>query len=152
MSEALHPISPSIPTPGTRASYINSYYSSICFKLHCFSLSVILIHAVANLLFLESPVGVGFSYTNQSADLEELGDRITAEDSYLFLLGWFDKFPAFKSHDFYIAGESYAGFIIYRTYYLILNIIIHIYICVYVCNKICLLARTLCSTTSGAHL
>ncbi|KAM0949723.1 putative carboxypeptidase D [Dioscorea sansibarensis] len=64
---------------------------------------------VANLLFLESPVGVGFSYTNRSADLKELGDRVTAEDSYLFLLGWFDKFPDFKSHDFYIAGESYAG-------------------------------------------
>ncbi|KAL1550570.1 Serine carboxypeptidase-like 34, variant 2 [Salvia divinorum] len=64
----------------------------------------------ANLLFLESPVGVGFSYTNTSSDLKEhIGDTITALDSYNFLLGWLRRFPQFKSHEFYIAGESYAG-------------------------------------------
>ncbi|XP_073001159.1 serine carboxypeptidase-like 34 isoform X1 [Typha latifolia] len=63
----------------------------------------------ANLLFLESPVGVGFSYTNTSSDLLQLGDTITAEDSYAFLINWFKRFPQFKSHDFYITGESYAG-------------------------------------------
>ncbi|CAO2043076.1 unnamed protein product [Urochloa humidicola] len=62
-----------------------------------------------NLLFLEAPVGVGFSYTNRTADLRRLGDRVTAQDSYRFLLNWLDKFPEFKSRDFYIAGESYAG-------------------------------------------
>ncbi|XP_012460076.1 serine carboxypeptidase-like 34 [Gossypium raimondii] len=63
----------------------------------------------ANLLFLESPVGVGFSYTNTSSDIHQLGDKITAEDSYIFLVNWFKRFPQFKSRDFYIAGESYAG-------------------------------------------
>lgn len=63
----------------------------------------------ANMLFLEAPVGVGFSYTNKSSDLKELGDRITAEDSYSFLVNWFQKFPEYKSREFYIAGESYAG-------------------------------------------
>ncbi|KAG2567559.1 serine carboxypeptidase-like 35 [Panicum virgatum] len=62
-----------------------------------------------NLLFLEAPVGVGFSYTNRTADLRRLGDRVTAQDSYGFLLNWLDRFPEFKSRDFYIAGESYAG-------------------------------------------
>nr|GMD35932.1 serine carboxypeptidase-like 34 [Ipomoea batatas] len=33
----------------------------------------------------------------------------TAHDSYRFLLKWFQRFPQFKSYDFYIAGESYAG-------------------------------------------
>ncbi|GMI88425.1 serine carboxypeptidase-like 34 [Hibiscus trionum] len=63
----------------------------------------------ANLLFVESPVGVGFSYTNTSEDINELGDEITAKDSHAFLVNWFKRFPQFKSHDFYIAGESYAG-------------------------------------------
>lgn len=64
---------------------------------------------VANLLFLEAPVGVGFSYTNKSADLQELGDELTAKDSHAFLISWFKRFPSFKSHQFYISGESYAG-------------------------------------------
>ncbi|GMP92408.1 hypothetical protein CsSME_00042648 [Camellia sinensis var. sinensis] len=63
----------------------------------------------ANLLFVESPVGVGFSYTNTSSDMHQLGDTITAKDSYNFLVNWFRRFPQFKSHEFYIAGESYAG-------------------------------------------
>eukprot|EP00261_Vitis_vinifera_P039968 XP_019081211.1 PREDICTED: serine carboxypeptidase-like 35 isoform X4 [Vitis vinifera] len=64
---------------------------------------------VANILFLEAPVGVGFSYTNKSSDLLKLGDRITAEDSHAFLVQWFKRFPSLKTHDFYITGESYAG-------------------------------------------
>ncbi|EMS66545.1 Serine carboxypeptidase-like 34 [Triticum urartu] len=63
----------------------------------------------ANLMFLESPVGVGFSYTNTSSDLGKLGDKITAADAYVFLLNWFKRFPQYKHHEFYIAGESYAG-------------------------------------------
>ncbi|XP_072993672.1 serine carboxypeptidase-like 34 [Typha latifolia] len=63
----------------------------------------------ANMLFLEAPFGVGFSYTNTSSDFELLGDELTAHDSYKFLVNWFKRFPQYKSHDFYIAGESYAG-------------------------------------------
>ncbi|XP_061362710.1 serine carboxypeptidase-like 34 [Gastrolobium bilobum] len=62
-----------------------------------------------NLLFLESPVGVGFSYTNTSNDISELGDTVTARDSYTFIIKWLSRFPQFRSQEFYIAGESYAG-------------------------------------------
>lgn len=64
---------------------------------------------LANLLFLESPAGVGYSYSNTSSDLYTAGDARTAEDSYAFLINWFERFPQYKHRDFYIAGESYAG-------------------------------------------
>ncbi|KAL5711446.1 Serine carboxypeptidase-like 26 [Ranunculus cassubicifolius] len=64
---------------------------------------------LANLLFLESPAGVGFSYTNTTADLYNAGDKRTAEDAYIFLVKWLERFPQYKHRDFYIAGESYAG-------------------------------------------
>ncbi|KAL5700345.1 Serine carboxypeptidase-like 26 [Ranunculus cassubicifolius] len=63
----------------------------------------------ANLLFVESPVGVGFSYTNTSTDFTILDDAFVAEDAYNFLVNWLERFPQYKSHDFYISGESYAG-------------------------------------------
>ncbi|KAL1210523.1 Serine carboxypeptidase 24 [Cardamine amara subsp. amara] len=63
----------------------------------------------ANLLFLESPAGVGFSYTNTSSDLKDSGDEQTAQDNLIFLIKWLSKFPQYKYRDFYIAGESYAG-------------------------------------------
>ncbi|KAJ1698575.1 hypothetical protein LUZ63_007087 [Rhynchospora breviuscula] len=63
----------------------------------------------ANLLFLESPAGVGFSYTNTTSDLKTTGDKRTAEDALKFLIGWMQRFPQYKHRDFYIAGESYAG-------------------------------------------
>ena len=61
---------------------------------------------MANVIFLESPAGVGFSYSNASV---ESGDSGTAVDAYLFLLYWLERFPEYKGRDFYIAGESYSG-------------------------------------------
>ncbi|KAF9590455.1 hypothetical protein IFM89_035332 [Coptis chinensis] len=63
----------------------------------------------ANIIFLESPVGVGFSYSNTTTDYDILGDDFTANDTYTFLHMWFAKFPSFINRTFYIAGESYAG-------------------------------------------
>ncbi|XP_020672568.2 serine carboxypeptidase-like 27 isoform X1 [Dendrobium catenatum] len=64
---------------------------------------------VANILFLESPAGVGFSYTNRTSDLYTAGDQRTAVDAYTFLVNWFERFPQYKFRDFYMTGESYAG-------------------------------------------
>ncbi|KAK8672676.1 hypothetical protein V6N13_111040 [Hibiscus sabdariffa] len=63
----------------------------------------------ANLLFVESPVGVGFSYTNTSSDLTKLEDAFVAEDAYNFMVKWLQRYPHFKTRDFFISGESYAG-------------------------------------------
>ncbi|XP_017701690.2 serine carboxypeptidase 1-like [Phoenix dactylifera] len=64
---------------------------------------------VANVLFLESPAGVGFSYSNTSTDYTSNGDKRTAKDSYTFLVNWLKRFPQYKSRDFFITGESYVG-------------------------------------------
>ncbi|KAK7310504.1 hypothetical protein RJT34_08058 [Clitoria ternatea] len=64
---------------------------------------------VANVIFLESPAGVGFSYSNTSSDYSNNGDNRTAMDSYIFLLKWLERFPEYKSRDLFITGESYAG-------------------------------------------
>lgn len=63
----------------------------------------------ANILFLDSPAGVGFSYAKNSSDLLSNGDKRTASDSLIFLLKFFEQFPQYKGNDFYITGESYAG-------------------------------------------
>ncbi|VFQ86891.1 unnamed protein product [Cuscuta campestris] len=64
---------------------------------------------VANVLFVESPAGVGFSYSNTSSDYNTTGDRRTAKDSYTFLVNWFQRFPHYKKRHFYITGQSYCG-------------------------------------------
>ncbi|KAG0535351.1 hypothetical protein BDA96_04G358900 [Sorghum bicolor] len=53
----------------------------------------------------ESPAGVGFSYSNTSSDLS-MGDDKMAQDTYTFLVKWFERFPHYKYREFYIAGES----------------------------------------------
>lgn len=63
----------------------------------------------ANVLFLESPAGVGFSYSNKTSDFVSGGDKATASDNYVFLLNWLQRFPEYKTREFYLAGESYAG-------------------------------------------
>ncbi|MCL7021472.1 hypothetical protein MKW94_028336 [Papaver nudicaule] len=66
-------------------------------------------NSIANLLFIESPAGVGFSYSNTSSDLLDSGDRRTAKDALEFVIQWLERFPRYKNRDVYITGESYAG-------------------------------------------
>ncbi|XP_075496575.1 serine carboxypeptidase-like 45 [Primulina tabacum] len=63
----------------------------------------------ANILYLESPIGVGFSYAINSSSYEGVNDKTTALDNLMFLRNWFFKFPQYKDRSLYITGESYAG-------------------------------------------
>ncbi|XP_059664333.1 serine carboxypeptidase 1-like [Cornus florida] len=76
---------------------------------------------VANVLFLESPAGVGFSYSNTSSDYDHTGDKSTAKDAYTFLINWLERFSQYKTRDFYIAGESYAGHYVPQLAYTIMQ-------------------------------
>ncbi|CAL5378749.1 unnamed protein product [Camellia sinensis] len=75
----------------------------------------------ANILFLESPAGVGFSYSNTTSDYDKSGDARTAADSYTFLVNWLERFPEYKTRDFFITGESYAGHYVPQLAQLILQ-------------------------------
>uniref|UniRef100_A0A7C9D069 Carboxypeptidase n=2 Tax=Opuntia streptacantha TaxID=393608 RepID=A0A7C9D069_OPUST len=63
----------------------------------------------ANMLYLESPVGVGFSYSTNKSFYDTLDDEKTARDNLVFLQNWLAKFPEYKDRDLFITGESYAG-------------------------------------------
>jgi carboxypeptidase C (cathepsin A) len=79
---------------------------------------------VANMLFLESPAGVGFSYSNRTSDYNNTGDRSTAADAYTFLINWLERFPEYKGRRFFITGESYGGHYIPQLANTILSVVI----------------------------
>ena len=64
----------------------------------------------ANVLYLESPTGVGFSYSNTTADYNNNSDRQTASDNLRFLLAFLLKFPRYAGRPLFLSGESYAGY------------------------------------------
>lgn len=63
----------------------------------------------ANMLYLESPIGVGFSYSANTSYYETVNDEVTARDNVVFLLRWFHKFPQYSKSNLFLTGESYAG-------------------------------------------
>jgi serine carboxypeptidase-like clade 2 len=77
-------------------------------------------NTVANVIYVESPAGVGFSYSNTSSDYLKPGDQRTASDMYAFLQGFYREFPQFAKNDFWITGESYGGHYVPEFAYLVL--------------------------------
>lgn len=69
--------------------------------------------AGVNLMAIEAPMGVGFSYCSSQIDGKkacENSDTSTAKVSRAALVDFFsNKFPELADGPFYIAGESYAG-------------------------------------------
>ncbi|KAJ5951426.1 uncharacterized protein N7479_009839 [Penicillium vulpinum] len=61
----------------------------------------------ANLLFVDNPVGTGFSYANTDSYIHELDEM--AAHFIIFLEKFFELFPEYANDDLYLAGESYAG-------------------------------------------
>ena len=63
---------------------------------------------LTNLLFIDTPAGVGYSINNDSK--YQFNDVNTAKDNVFALKYFFsNKFPFYAKSIFYIAGESYAG-------------------------------------------
>ena len=90
------------------------------------------------MLYVESPIGVGFSYSNTSSDYfwndtrtgmpHFLGEKlpcstpclvskvepndfllVAAEDNLRFVINWLEEFPNYKDSELFLTGESYAG-------------------------------------------
>eukprot|EP00049_Salpingoeca_infusionum_P017783 m.354340 g.354340 ORF g.354340 m.354340 type:complete len:461 (+) comp16985_c0_seq1:211-1593(+) len=62
----------------------------------------------ANMLYLEAPAGVGYSYADTKAGLNT-NDTQTAEDNLAAVVAFFQAYPEYVSNEMFIAGESYAG-------------------------------------------
>ena len=76
----------------------------------------------ANMLYIESPGEVGYSYiTSGLEDDIKVDDDIVAKDNFNALLSFYVKFPEYKNRDLYISGESYAGIYIPMLAYEIIN-------------------------------
>jgi len=64
---------------------------------------------VANYLFIEQPVGVGFSYSTTSAAYNNVGDDQAAALNFQLMVKFLERFPQYHSNEFYISAESYGG-------------------------------------------
>ncbi|CAN3354245.1 vacuolar serine-type carboxypeptidase Atg42p [Diutina catenulata] len=62
----------------------------------------------ASIIFLDQPVGVGYSYSDDP-DYRVNSTYAAAADVYSFLDLFFTKFPQYQSNKFHMATESYGG-------------------------------------------
>lgn len=66
---------------------------------------------VANIIFVDLPVGTGFSYaTNPAARHSNLHQA--SKHAYQFLLKWLNKHEEFAANPVYVAGDSYSGLLV----------------------------------------
>ncbi|ETP43878.1 hypothetical protein F442_09507, partial [Phytophthora nicotianae P10297] len=61
----------------------------------------------ANVMWIDQPVGVGFSYGDRSE--YDTSEKEVGDDMYHFLQEFFKALPEYQKLPFYVFGESYAG-------------------------------------------
>lgn len=61
---------------------------------------------IANMIFVEQPAGVGFSPAGENP---KYSDENSANDNQHFIMKFYERYPALKTHDFYLSSESYGG-------------------------------------------
>ncbi|KAJ1279069.1 hypothetical protein BS78_04G127000 [Paspalum vaginatum] len=66
---------------------------------------------MASLLLVDSPAGVGYSYSDNEDDYVT-NDTSRVVDLYDFLTKWFTEYTEFLSNPFYVAGCSYSGVLV----------------------------------------
>lgn len=66
---------------------------------------------VANIIFVDGPVGTGFSYA-KSSEGYNISDTLAVAELYDFLRKWLKAHPRFLKNPLYIMGDSYSGIIL----------------------------------------
>jgi len=66
-------------------------------------------NSVANIIYIEQPVGVGFSFSTHPERDYITGDEKAKLDNFRVIREFFKRFPERQGNDFYIASESYGG-------------------------------------------
>lgn len=62
---------------------------------------------VANMIFLDQPIGTGFSYASDGSKVDRLADL--AVDVYAFLQLFISRFQEYSQKPFHLAAESWGG-------------------------------------------
>jgi len=60
-------------------------------------------------VFIDQPIGVGFSYTKDTSKPLVSTARQAADHLVNFLSNFYKQWPALKTSPLYITGESFAG-------------------------------------------
>lgn len=63
---------------------------------------------MASIIYIDAPVGAGFSYVRNSGKLT-VSDSKAGYEIHMFARKWFSEHPEFSKNSFYILGDSYAG-------------------------------------------
>ncbi|KAH9493007.1 hypothetical protein Btru_022914 [Bulinus truncatus] len=62
-----------------------------------------------SMLYIDSPVGAGYSFTESGTSGERVTQQGVSEDLYSFVEQFYALFPDYKKKELYIGGQSYAG-------------------------------------------
>eukprot|EP00258_Populus_trichocarpa_P042624 XP_024458643.1 serine carboxypeptidase-like 18 isoform X2 [Populus trichocarpa] len=65
---------------------------------------------IANIIFVDAPVGTGFSYST-TGEGYHVSDTISAAETYEFLRKWLVDHPKFLTNPLYVAGDSFSGIV-----------------------------------------
>ncbi|KAL6270658.1 hypothetical protein ACE6H2_027569 [Prunus campanulata] len=87
--------------------YAESGYNKPKLKLNPYSYT-----KVANVIFLDAPVGTGFSYAKTWKGYTNMSATSYAAQTYQFLKKWFLDHPKFLNNPLYIGAESYSGIVL----------------------------------------
>jgi hypothetical protein len=64
---------------------------------------------IASMVFLEQPIGVGYSFTSDESEYYLVSDYTAAKDNVKSIKEFFIKFPERINNTVYLASESYGG-------------------------------------------